>query len=144
MKKTLLKLTIFLIILGLIGFYLFRAMDWADKNKNESAAISTMRSITEVQEDFLKLKVSECASLQELLSKGMIDPKLNDGKKAGYDFLLTKSGNICEILATPENSSKGNRSFYSTNQDNWKIHFSEDFDVKANMTHPVLDTRPNY
>ena len=138
-KKTLLQFILFLVIIAGIGFWLFRVIDWADKNKNESAAISTLINVSMVQKD-----LKGCFLLKDLVNKGLIDSKLNDGEKAGYLFTLSESKGKCEITATPKNSSKGNRSFYTTNQDNWKIHFSDDFNTKANINHPTADTRLNY
>jgi len=145
MNKNLLKFIIFLILLGGIGFWIFRVIDFADKNKNESAAISTLQSIISAQKTlFPKQSNSDCASLQELLDKQMIDSKLKDGIKAGYIFTITQSEKKCEIFLYPENATKGTRSFYSTNEDNWKIHFSGNLTDKANISFPTLSLQNTY
>jgi competence protein ComGC len=138
LKKTLGQFVIFLVIIGGIGFLLFRLIDSADKQKNESAVIGTIKTIIVVQNNV------DCFSLKELLDKEMIDPKLSDGKKAGYIFTDKKSGSKCEITAIPESSSKGNRSFYSTNEDGWKIHASDKIEIVADKNSHELETRQNY
>jgi hypothetical protein len=139
LQKTLIKLTIFLVIIGGFGIWLFRAMDWADKNKNEMAAIYTLRDISNVQRE-----LKGCFSLEDLLAKGMIDSKLNDGEKAGYIFTIARTDRRCEIQAYPENENKGTRSFYSTSEDSWKIHFSAILNDKANISNPTLSMERNY
>ena len=138
MRKTIIQFSIFLVIVAIFGVFIFRFIDWADKNKNESAAIGTLEDIVAVQ------KKSDCASLKEMLEKQMIDPKLNDGEKAGYIFAVKKIDNKCELTAIPKNSSNGNLSFYSTNEDNWKIHFSKNTDIMPDKNSLTLDTNKNY
>jgi hypothetical protein len=139
LPKTLIKFAIFLVIIGGFGIWLFRAMDASDKNKNESAAISTVLTIKSALNTF-----GDCGSLKELVAKGLIEPKLGNNVKAGYFFTITKTENKCEITARPESSSKGTRSFYSTNEDNWKIHASDNIEIVVDKNSPVLETRPNY
>jgi hypothetical protein len=139
LPKTLIKLAIFLVIVGGFGIWLFRAMDASNKQRNESAAIGTVLTIRSALGTF-----RDCGSLKELVAKGLIEPKLGDNVKAGYFFTITKTENKCEIIGKPESISKGTRSFYSTNEDNWKIHASDNIEIVADKNSPVLETRPNY
>lgn len=130
-------LVLFFIILFLV--FVFWFVFWADKNKNESAALSTILELSAIQKQF-----PECYSLKELIDKKFIDSRLNDGRKAGYIFIITKNEKKCEITAKPENNSKGNNLFYSTNEDNWRIHFSTSLDEELNINSPTINSQKTY
>ena len=137
-KKNLIKFLLFLGTIIILAIFAFRFIDQADKRRNEAAALGTIENISKIQRNF------NCASLSDLLEKQMIDPKLNDGIKAGYIFKIIKSEKRCEITAFPENSSKGNRLFYATNEDNWQIHFSESSDKTPDKNSPILMSEKSY
>jgi len=137
-KKNLIKFLLFLVVVITLTIFAFQFIDQADKRRNEYAAIGTIENISKIQKNF------DCASLNDLLEKQMIDPKLKDGTKAGYIFKILKSESKCEITAFPESSSKGNRLFYATNEDNWKIHFSESSDKSPDKNSPTLLSGKSY
>lgn len=89
------------------------------KAANESVAIGTMRTLVTVNQQYRILKKSgtvppQYATLQELVRREMIDPKLADGVKSGYRFQVTlsKKGTAFTITAIPVSPKTGTRRFF--------------------------------
>jgi type IV pilus assembly protein PilA len=131
----------------------------ARKSANESAAISTLRTIARAQATYAtNVGKGECGDLTELDQSQLIDPVVAKGQKSGYLFQINKiqsstiSGVInCEVTAIPLVESKqgnsftttGTRSFFESNEDGWKIHSSKIPGVIAKITDPSFDEDQN-
>lgn len=90
---------------------------------NEGSALDSLEIIALAQDKHSSNDVAgDCGDLMMLAAKNMIvDAKVASGKKNGYKF--TAGGNQsdtdgCEVRATPESKSAGNRSFYFSSSDN--------------------------
>jgi competence protein ComGC len=94
----------------------------ARRAANEGSAISAIRLLHSAEKTYMVIAdESECADLQALSSKGLIDPVLAKGEKSGYRFMIFSLPTVnsgCEIHATPLSSSTGSRSFYFSTEDN--------------------------
>ena len=88
---------------------------------NEGSALSTIETIALAQDKHSTADESgNCGDLMTLAAKNLIQGDLAAGKKNGYRF--DAGGNVsdsdgCEVRATPESRSQGNRSFYFSSAD---------------------------
>ena len=111
----------------------------ARKAANEGAALSSMETIAIAQATYVSTYgAGSCGDLMTLATKNLIDAQLASGKKSGYRF--TAGGEHasagCEIRATPETLSHGNRSFYFSSLDNVVRVATKG--VQANQTDPPI------
>lgn len=100
----------------------------ARRAANEGAAISSMRTLAGAEQTYIAtVGAGNCGDLRSMSSAGLIDKVLAGGEKSGYRFTVKILGSgSCEISAAPTvskgASATGNRSFYSSSADGWKIH----------------------
>lgn len=109
---------------------------------NEGSAISSLRTLSEVENQYRQVNGGHCGDLSELESRNLIDPVLGSGQKAGYSFLVLKLPSInggCEITATPLSTSEGTRSFYFSTEEGIIRAANKQGEV-ATQTDPPLDT----
>lgn len=98
---------------------------------NEGAAISSIRTLAGAEQTYIATAgAGNCGDLRSMGSAGLIDKVLAGGEKSGYRFTVKILGSgSCEINATPTvskgMSATGNRSFYSSSVDGWKIHAAD-------------------
>jgi type II secretory pathway pseudopilin PulG len=93
----------------------------ARRAANEGSALSVIETIALAQDKHSMADESGvCGDLMTLASKNLIAGELAAGEKNGYTFVA--GGNQsdedgCEVRATPESPSQGNRSFYFSSAD---------------------------
>ncbi len=96
---------------------LLAARRWA----NEGRTIASLRTLASAEETYMTSQnTSNCADLQTLSSKGLINSVLAKGEQSGYRFLVVKLpviGGGCELHATPLTTWTGTRSFYFSTED---------------------------
>jgi type IV pilus assembly protein PilA len=103
----------------------------ARRAANEGSAISSIRTLAGAEQTYIATAgAGNCGDLRSMGSAGLIDKVLAGGEKSGYRFTVKILGSgSCEINATPTVSkgvsSTGNRSFYSSSVDGWKIHAAD-------------------
>jgi type IV pilus assembly protein PilA len=116
----------------------------ARRAANEGSAISTMRTLASAEETYMATDSSKrCGDLSALGSKQLIDNVTASGTKSGYKFMIVNlpTGG-CEINAMPsvsEGVSKsGERSFYSSSEEDWTIHAAKNSGKPASKSDPDI------
>lgn len=113
------------------------------KAANEASAVSTLRYIGNAQATYASTTGSgSYGSLNQLFSAGMIDENLASGRKNGYVFTVTASGNGFEAKATPVSRSTGNRSFYVSADG--VIHYAPGVRQATESDPPIYANGPPY
>jgi hypothetical protein len=116
----------------------------ARRAANEGSAISTVRTLASAEETYMATDSSKrCGDLNALGSKQLIDTVTASGTKSGYKFMIVNlpTGG-CEINAMPlvsEGVSKsGERSFYSSSEEDWTIHAAKNNGKPASKSDPDI------
>jgi type IV pilus assembly protein PilA len=103
----------------------------ARRSANEGSAIASIRTLKNAENTYTAaIGAGKCGDLQNLISSELIDKSFAGSEKSGYRFSVkVLSSGSCEINATPTVSkgvtSTGNRSFFSSSEDGWKIHAAD-------------------
>lgn len=111
---------------------------------NEGSAIRTIELIARAQLSHASIAPSgACGDITELVAKSLLDPTLASGKKNGYRFTSTGSSSDdrgCEVRATPESESDGNRSFYFSSVDG-VVRFATNGKAATSSDAPLVPNR---
>lgn len=133
MKKqdgfTLIELMIVIAIIAIIAAIAIPNLLEARKSANESAAISTLRTLVTTQQLFRDSDrdgngLADFATVLNALSGNgqLIDDTLANGTKQGYIFNMTGNGLTWSCTATPVSPKTGTRRFFA--DDSGVIRFS--------------------
>lgn len=111
---------------------------------NESSAISSMRILLDAEVTYqITSGQGQYGTLQQLGDGQLIDKQLASGSKNGYRFTILTWKNSCEITATPDTTTSGERSFYASCSDS-VIRAARRNGLPANADDPPLDsTQPS-
>lgn len=116
----------------------------ARRSANEASAIATVRKISDAESKYSSSMSNKCVNLQSLVTEGLIDSALSKNEKNGYRFEVVSSPSDCEIHAFPTVtdgvSATGNRSFYASSTDDWKIRVAEKGGGRAGKSDKLLET----
>lgn len=118
MKKasgfTLIELMIVVAIIAIIAAIAIPSLLNARKAGNEASAISSMRTISTVNEQYRTRYQTYSSSLANLSAAGYIDSVLGSGTKSGYAFTYSGSTNTWTVSSTPSTSgTTGDRGFFA-------------------------------
>jgi hypothetical protein len=85
----------------------------ARKAGNEASAISSLRTLTTVNEQYRTRFQNYSDDLDALTTAGYIDSVLGGGQKSGYSFDYTKTGSTWSCKADPvSEGNDGDRHFF--------------------------------
>jgi prepilin-type N-terminal cleavage/methylation domain-containing protein len=109
---TLIELMIVVAIIAIIAAIAIPNLLESKKSANESSAISTLRTLSSVQAQYVT-RFDTYANLATLCNASLIDSVLGAGTKSGYTFTCSFSGNSCwACTAAPTTAgTTGDRSF---------------------------------
>jgi len=115
----------------------------ARRSANEASAIATVRRLSDAESKYMSSMQNTCGSMETLISMGLVDKTLSTNEKSGYRFEVVDGPNDCEIHAFPSVSqgvtATGNRSFYTSSTDAWKIRVSERNGSRAGKSDKLLE-----
>ena len=112
---TLIELMIVVAIIAIIAAIAIPSLLNARKAGNEASAISSLRTLTTVNEQYRTRFQSYSNALAQLQTEGYIDNVLGSGAKSGYTFVYdgTQIPNLWACTATATNQGNtGDRSFF--------------------------------
>ena len=117
MKKeqgfTLIELMIVVAIIAIIAAIAIPSLLNARKAGNEASAISSLRTVATVGEQYRTRYQTYSSSLANLNAAGYIDSVLSSGTKSGYVFTYAGSTNTWTVSATPSTTgTTGDRGFF--------------------------------
>lgn len=134
---TLIELMIVVAIIAIIAAIAIPSLLQARISGNEASAISSLRTITTVNEQYRTRFGRYPTSLAELDLEDYIDDVLGAGAKSGYDFTLTGGGNVWTAFGVPQNvGSDGDRGFFA--DESGVIRFTAD-GSQPDPTSPPID-----
>ena len=110
---TLIELMIVVAIIAIIAAIAIPSLLNARKAGNEASAISSLRTLTTVNEQY-RTRFSEYApALTDLQNQNYIDSVLGGGTKSGYTFTYAGATNTWAVSAAPVTlNTTGDRSFF--------------------------------
>ncbi len=110
---TLIELMVVVAVLSIIMVLAIPNFTKARQSANEGSAISSLRTITGMNERY-RLRFNRYASsMNDLSNVGLIDENLGDGNKAGYTFSYTGATFTFSCTADPETpGTSGTRYFF--------------------------------
>ncbi len=110
---TLIELMIVVAIIAIIAAIAIPSLLNARKAGNEASAISSLRTLTTVNEQY-RTRFSEYGpALTNIQAAGYIDSVLGNGTKSGYTFVYTGTTNTWSVAGAPVTmSTTGDRSFF--------------------------------
>ena len=110
---TLIELMIVVAIIAIIAAIAIPSLLNARKAGNEASAISSLRTLTTVNEQYRTRFQIYSADLDGLNTAGYIDSVLGGGEKSGYAFNYTKTGSTWSCAADPvSEGNDGDRHFF--------------------------------
>jgi type IV pilus assembly protein PilE len=84
----------------------------ARKAGNEASAISSLRTLTTVNEQYRTRFGFYSSNLANLSATNYIDSVLGSGAKSGYSFTYTGGSNSWDCNGDPQTANDGDRHFY--------------------------------
>lgn len=110
---TLIELMIVVAIIAIIAAIAIPSLLAARKAGNESSAISSLRTLSTVNQQYRTRYQSFASSIDNLRNAGYIDSVLGSGTKSGYAFAYAGSTNTWTTSATPSTAgTTGDRGFF--------------------------------
>ena len=110
---TLIELMIVVAIIAIIAAIAIPSLLNARKAGNEASAISSLRTLTTVNEQYRTRFQNYSDDLDGLNTAGYIDSVLGGGEKSGYAFNYTKTGSTWSCAADPvSEGNDGDRHFF--------------------------------
>ncbi len=110
---TLIELMIVVAIIAIIAAIAIPSLLNARKAGNEASAISSMRTLSTVNQQYRTRFQQYSSSLGNLSAAGYIDSVLGAGTKSGYAFAYGGSTNTWTASATPSTAgTTGDRGFF--------------------------------
>lgn len=110
---TLIELMIVVAIIAIIAAIAIPSLLNARKAGNEASAISSLRTLSTVNEQYRTRFQAYAVNLSALETAGYIDSVLGAGEKSGYSFDYTKTGSTWSCKADPvSQGNDGDRHFF--------------------------------
>ena len=110
---TLIELMIVVAIIAIIAAIAIPSLLNARKAGNEASAISSLRTLSTVNEQYRTRFQAYAVNLSALETAGYIDSVLGAGEKSGYSFVYTKTGSTWSCKADPvSQGNDGDRHFF--------------------------------
>ena len=111
---TLIELMIVVAIIAIIAAIAIPSLLNARKAGNEASAISSLRTVTTVNEQYRTRFGSYADSMDRLYTQSYIDKVLGSKQKSGYDFTYASTDkNLWSCAASPTDAGKtGDRGFF--------------------------------
>lgn len=110
---TLIELMIVVAIIAIIAAIAIPSLLNARKAGNEASAISSLRTLTTVNEQYRTRFQTYANNLDALEDAGYIDSVLGGGQKSGYNFVYRKTGSTWTCIASPVSAGNdGDRNFF--------------------------------
>ncbi len=110
---TLIELMIVVAIIAIIAAIAIPSLLNARKAGNEASAISSMRTLTTVNEQYRTRFSRYSASMANLSGSGYIDSVLGNGTKSGFSFTYSGAVNTWAVSGVPTSvGTTGDRSFF--------------------------------
>ena len=111
---TLIELMIVVAIIAIIAAIAIPSLLNARKAGNEASAISSLRTMTTVNEQYRTRFGQYATALTDLSGSGYIDSVLGAATKSGYTFTYNGATNTWNTTANPVTvNTTGDRSFYT-------------------------------
>jgi len=111
---TLIELMIVVAIIAIIAAIAIPSLLNARKAGNEASAISSMRTLCTVNEQYRTRFQAYSGSLANLSASGYIDSVLASGTKSGYAFTYSGATNTWNVSAVPSTAgTTGDRGFFT-------------------------------
>ena len=130
---TILELMIVVAIIAIIAAVALPSLAGARKSANEASAISSLRTIVTVNEQYRTRFQGYASQMSDLANAGYIDSVLGASQKAGYDFFYAGALNVWVCFANPNVAGETGDRFFFADQ-NGVIRFRS--------TGPADDTAP--
>ncbi len=110
---TLIELMIVVAIIAIIAAIAIPSLLNARKAGNEASAISSMRTLTTVNEQYRTRFGVYSANMGALQASGYIDSVLGNGTKSGFSFAYNSGANTWDVTSVPTVvGTTGDRSFF--------------------------------
>ena len=109
---TLIELMIVVAIIAIIAAIAIPSLLNARKAGNEASAVSSMRTLTTVQEQYRTRFGNYSNNLANLSATNYIDSVLGAASKSGYSFIFTGTANTWNCKANPLSVNDGDRRFW--------------------------------
>ena len=110
---TLIELMIVVAIIAIIAAIAIPSLLNARKAGNEASAISSLRTLSTVNEQYRTRFQGYAANLNALQTAGYIDSVLGAGRKSGYAFNYLKTASTWSCSASPVSAGNdGDRHFF--------------------------------
>ena len=110
---TLIELMIVVAIIAIVAAIAIPSLANARKSGNEASAISSLRTLTTVNEQYKTRFLSYSGTLADLSAAGYVDDVLGTGTKSGYVFTYTVGSNAWEVSGDPQTpGTTGDRGFF--------------------------------
>ena len=134
---TLIELMIVVAIIAIIAAIAIPSLLNARKAGNEASAISSLRTLTTVSEQYrTRFQTYPTGGLTALQGAGYIDSVLGAGTKSGYDFAYASAANTWSCSATPDTATTtGDRGFFV--DQSGVIRFTADGSVPTSTSSPI-------
>ncbi len=133
---TLIELMIVVAIIAIIAAIAIPSLLNARMSGNEASAISSLRTLTTVNEQYRTRFGAYSATLAALQAEGYIDTVLGAGTKSGYGFAFGGAGATWTTAATPSTiGTTGERGFYT--DESGVIRFSTNGAAPDNTFSPI-------
>jgi prepilin-type N-terminal cleavage/methylation domain-containing protein len=113
---TLIELMIVVAIIAIIAAIAIPSLLNARKAGNEASAISSLRTLTTVNEQYRTRFQAYAGSLANLQTLGYIDSVLGSATKSGYTFGYTGGTNTWSCTATPTTAGTTGDRYFFVNQ----------------------------
>ena len=134
---TLIELMIVVAIIAIIAAIAIPSLLNARKSGNEASAISSLRTLSTVNEQYRTRFGDYSNNLGALQTEAYIDSVLGAGSKAGYDFTYTGGSDTwnCVAVPTPPVGTTGDRGFRV--DESGVIRFSTDGSAPTTASSPL-------
>ncbi|MEM7232187.1 MAG: prepilin-type N-terminal cleavage/methylation domain-containing protein, partial [Planctomycetota bacterium] len=110
---TLIELMIVVAIIAIIAAIAIPSLLNARKAGNEASAISSLRTLTTVNEQYRTRFQSYAGTLPNLSAENYIDGVLGTGVKSGYTFTYASAQNTWTCVSSPDDpGTTGDRYFF--------------------------------
>ena len=110
---TLIELMIVIAIIAIIAAVAIPSLLNARKSGNEASAISSLRTISSVNQQYRTRFQSYAGNLADLSAAKYVDEVLGSGTKSGYTFTYTGTGETWSVSAVPTIvATDGDRGFF--------------------------------
>ena len=130
---TLIELMIVVAIIAIIAAIAIPSLLNARKAGNEASAISSLRTLSTVNEQYRTRFQNYSGSLLDLSTAGYIDSVLGAGQKSGYTFVYRMINGAWTCTASPVNAGNdGDRHFFIDQSGIIRFHATSQASASSN------------